>query len=68
MVERTHVCRITLAVFVGVWFAGREALAGNEANFVLYDHHTDARGTTEINVGDARMLLRRRPVPRSKAD
>jgi hypothetical protein len=50
MVERTHVCRITLAVFVGVWFAGREALAGNEANFVLYDHHTDARGTTEINV------------------
>ena len=24
--------------------------AGNEANFVLYDHHTDAKGETEINV------------------
>lgn len=25
------------------------ASAGNESNFVLYDHHTDKRGTTEIN-------------------
>ena len=30
-------------------FAG-QALAGNEANFVLYDHHTDEKGETEINV------------------
>jgi len=27
-----------------------QARAGNEANFVLYDHHTDAKGETEINV------------------
>ena len=27
-----------------------QAWAGNEANFVLYDHHTDAKGETEINV------------------
>ena len=26
------------------------AWAGNEANFVLYDHHTDEKGETEINV------------------
>lgn len=25
------------------------AWAGNESNFVLYDHHTEKRGTTEIN-------------------
>ena len=29
---------------------GNEAQAGNEANFVLYDHHTDEKGETEINV------------------
>jgi hypothetical protein len=28
----------------------RCALAGNEANFVLYDHHTDEKGETEVNV------------------
>jgi hypothetical protein len=27
-----------------------QARAGNEANFVLYDHHTDQTGTTEINL------------------
>jgi hypothetical protein len=26
------------------------AMAGNEANFVLYDHHTEAKGTTEVNL------------------
>jgi hypothetical protein len=26
------------------------AFAGNEANFVLYDHHTDEKGETEVNV------------------
>ncbi|MFA5902035.1 MAG: hypothetical protein WC829_23305 [Hyphomicrobium sp.] len=25
------------------------AMAGNEANFVLYNHHTEAKGTTEVN-------------------
>ena len=28
----------------------RHAFAGNEANFVLYDHHTDEKGETEVNV------------------
>jgi hypothetical protein len=28
----------------------RQAYAGNEANFVLYDHHTDDKGETEVNV------------------
>ena len=26
------------------------AWAGNEANFVLYDHHTDEKGETEVNL------------------
>ena len=41
-------------IFVGL-IAGAclpigKASAGNEANFVLYDHHTDERGETELNV------------------
>jgi hypothetical protein len=28
----------------------RQASAGNEANFVLYDHHTDEKGETEVNL------------------
>ena len=38
------------------------ASAGNEANFVLYDHHTDERGETELNVfGDFSNALRDEP-------
>ena len=39
-----------LALIVGACLLGNEARAGNEANFVLYDHHTDAKGETEINI------------------
>jgi len=39
-----------LALMVGACLVGNEARAGNEGNFVLYDHHTDEKGETEINV------------------
>src|ERR1700687_4138565 len=39
----------TLLVVAMCLFSG-QAWAGNEANFVLYDHHTDSKGETEINV------------------
>lgn len=39
-----------LALALGICVRGERAHAGNEANFVLYDHHTDQKGTTEINV------------------
>jgi hypothetical protein len=48
--KRTDVSAATLALLIGVFFAAHGARAGNEANFVLYDHHTEAKGTTEINV------------------
>jgi hypothetical protein len=50
MAARAQVCRITLILLVGACFGDHDACAGNEANFVLYDHHTDAKGTTEINL------------------
>ena len=50
--KRTDAGAATLALLIGVFFAAQGARAGNEANFVLYDHHTEAKGTTEINVFD----------------
>jgi hypothetical protein len=50
MFVRCRVRTLVLALLVGTFFGDRPARAGNEANFVLYDHHTDAKGTTEINV------------------
>jgi hypothetical protein len=41
---------VAFALIVGVCLLGKEVRAGNEANFVLYDHHTDAKGETEVNV------------------
>lgn len=40
---------VLLIASVACGYLSSTALAGNEANFVLYDHHTDKRGTTEIN-------------------
>ena len=45
---RAHAVAIVL--IVGMCLLGKQARAGNEANFVLYDHHTDSKGETEINV------------------
>jgi hypothetical protein len=45
--------RMRSALLVGVVIAAmlpRTALAGNDANFVLYDHHTAKKGETEINI------------------
>jgi hypothetical protein len=44
-----RLARSILALMVGCLFV-RHASAGNEANFVLYDHHTDEKGETEVNV------------------
>ena len=44
-----RLARSILALIVGCLFV-RHASAGNEANFVLYDHHTDEKGETEVNV------------------
>ncbi len=40
-----RLARSILALTVGCLFV-RHASAGNEANFVLYDHHTDEKGET----------------------
>lgn len=43
--------RATGAVAAGIWaLSVCPAQAGNGANFVLYDHHTESKGTTEIKV------------------
>jgi hypothetical protein len=41
--------RVAIGCVSGILLLGPPALAGNEANFVLYDHHTEKQGTTEIN-------------------
>src|ERR1041385_6573827 len=41
---------IFLVLMAGACLSTGKASAGNEANFVLYDHHTDEKGETEINV------------------
>ena len=48
--RHAHAYAPALALMVGACLLGNEARAGNEANFVLYDHHTDEKGETEINV------------------
>jgi hypothetical protein len=51
MKKRTHVKHVfVLGVIAAANALSGHAWAGNEANFVLYDHHTDAKGETEINV------------------
>lgn len=41
---------LMLGVIAAAGALSGRAWAGNEANFVLYDHHTDEKGETEINV------------------
>jgi hypothetical protein len=48
--EHAYACAVVPILIVGTCLLGNQARAGNEANFVLYDHHTDAKGETEINV------------------
>jgi hypothetical protein len=50
MIDARLAARVTICCIVGVMLCGSPALAGNEANFVLYDHHTEKQGTREINV------------------
>ncbi len=45
-----RVCVFALIPALGICIGAERTWAGNEANFVLYDHHTEAKGTTEINV------------------
>ena len=48
--QQVGACALVLGVIAaGSAYYGR-AWAGNEANFVLYDHHTDEKGETEVNV------------------
>jgi hypothetical protein len=49
MIGSSRACVIAIACFTFGDFCSSTASAGNEANFVLYDHHTDKRGTTEVN-------------------
>jgi hypothetical protein len=42
--------RSVLALVVASTLLATQVYAGNEANFVLYDHHTDDKGETEVNV------------------
>ena len=48
--KRLNARRMALASVAGVCLLVNEAQAGNEANIVLYDHHTDAKGETEVNL------------------
>lgn len=50
MPARRRVAVFVLSSLVGALLGREPAHAGNEANFVLYDHHTEAKGTTEINL------------------
>jgi hypothetical protein len=40
---------LVLGAVVAAGALSGRAWAGNEANFVLYDHHTDAKGEVEVN-------------------
>ena len=40
---------LVLGAVVAAGALSGQAWAGNEANFVLYDHHTDAKGEVEVN-------------------
>lgn len=47
--QQVGACALVLGLIAaGSAHYGR-AWAGNEANFVLYDHHTDEKGETEVN-------------------
>jgi hypothetical protein len=47
----SFVARGTLAIALSAAALPSEPVrAGNEANFVLYDHHTDEKGETEVNI------------------
>jgi hypothetical protein len=48
--KRARGAIIFLGLIAGTCLPTGKASAGNEANFVLYDHHTDERGETEFNV------------------
>jgi hypothetical protein len=48
--ERARVHVVALGLILGTFPLSKQAWAGNEANFVLYDHHTDEKGETEVNV------------------
>lgn len=50
MSESRFACKGAIRWILGVVLFSSPAIAGNEANFVLYDHHTEKQGTTEINV------------------
>jgi hypothetical protein len=53
---------IFLGLIAGACLPTEKATAGNEANFVLYDHHTDEQGETELNVfGDFSNALSEEP-------
>lgn len=39
-----------ISIAVATYLLSAPTMAGNEANFVLYDHHTEAKGTTEVNL------------------
>jgi hypothetical protein len=39
-----------LALVIVTCLLAKQSWAGNEANFVLYDHHTDEKGETEVNL------------------
>src|SRR5437870_3061288 len=60
-------CKLTssvifLGLITGVCLTTCKASAGNEANFVLYDHHTDEQGETEFNAfGDFSNALSEEP-------
>jgi hypothetical protein len=45
-----HQCQRTLGALAAVIASGGAAMAGNGANFVTYDHHTEEKGVTEIKV------------------
>jgi hypothetical protein len=49
MIDRRTARRAALRLCACFLASGGPALAGNEANFVLYDHHTETKGTTEVN-------------------
>jgi hypothetical protein len=48
--KQGHASNGVTSVLLVMCLFGGHAWAGNEANFVLYDHHTDSKGETEINV------------------
>jgi hypothetical protein len=48
--SQSRLASSALALVVASCLPANPAWAGNEANFVLYDHHTDEKGETEVNL------------------